>query len=177
MASETYGNQIFGLKDLKVTNIAGSTQEDLGAAVMMEAKPVLKTGILEGDDGVKGVVTYPTHAELSFTAGEYSSAAIAIITGISLAASGTTPNEIVELQINEAVRFPYFKLYGQSLDEGTGDMHVLLWKCKVTEIGSLVKLENGNWRMTEMSGVALQDATHGIVEVLQHETATAVPTS
>ena len=177
MASVTYGNAVRGLKDLKVTNIAGSSQEDLGAATMLEAKPVLDSDILVGDDAVKAAVSYPTHLEWSITNGEFSSAALAIMTGITLATSGSTPNEITEFQMNESVRFPYFKVYGQALDEGVGDFHVLIWKCKIQELGSIAKLENGNWRVNEISGVALNDSTHGLFEVIQHETAAAVPTS
>jgi len=177
MASVAYGDKVFGLRDLKITNIAGTVQEDLGAASMLEAKPIMVSGILEGDDAVKAVIAYATHLEWSLTNGQFSSAAIAIMTGVTLTTTGSTPNEITELQLDEGERMPYFKIYGQAFDEGTGDVHILLWKCKLTEFGNIMKLENGNWRLNELTGVALDDGTHGIFESLQHETATAVPAS
>lgn len=176
MASETYGDKLFGMNDLKITNIGGTTQEDLLGGQSLMAKPVLKGGILEGDDADIAAHYFVTRMEGEFSAGSYSSAAVAIVLGLTLTASGSTPNEVTTLKLNAAQRMPYFKVYGKALDDGEGDMHVLLNKVKLTDFDGF-KMENGNWRITKASFVALDDGTNGVVTVKQNETATALPTS
>ena len=176
MASETYGDKVFGMNDLKVTHISGSPQEDVLGAQSLTMKPVLKGGILEGDDADIAAHYFVTRMEGEFSAGSYSSAAVGIMLGITLTAAGTTPNEITTLKINQAQRMPYFKVYGKALDDSTGDMHILLAKCKVTDIEAF-KMENGNWRITKASILALDDGTNGIVRALQNETAAALPST
>lgn len=174
MTSEIYGDRVFGMNDLKITNIGGTTQEDLVGAQTLSVKPVLKGGILEGDDADIAAHYFVTRFEGEFSAGTYSSAAVAIMMGITLGASGTTPNEVVTLKINQAQRMPYFKVYGKALDDDAGDMHILLAKCKLTDIDGF-KMENGNWRITKASILALDDGTNGIARILQNETAAALP--
>jgi hypothetical protein len=84
MASVTYGKYVYGLNDLAVTNIGGTTQEDLDAAQTMEVEPQFKVGEFEGDDALKAVVSFITHATGTISAGSISSAALEIMTGISL---------------------------------------------------------------------------------------------
>lgn len=175
MASEIYGNAVFGLRDIKITNIGGSTQEDLGAAVSAELVPEVKGGLLEGDDAVKAVLAFITHATVKFSSGQYSSAAVALMLGLTLTTSGTTPNEVVTLEVGEGARLPYFKLYAQAYDEATGDLHILCSKVKLQGMPGIAKLENGNWRMNEFEAVAIDDGTNGVFQIVQHETATAVP--
>lgn len=176
MASETYGDAVFGLRDLKITNSAGSSQEDLGAASMLDIVPLFKTGRLEGDDAVKSVISFITMAEGNLRAGQYSSAAVAIMLGLSLGQSGSSPNEITTLNITGGARMPYFKIYGQAYDDATGDLHLLCNKCKITEFNA-TKLEDGNWRVTEAKVDILPDGSNNIISIVQHETAAAVPSS
>ena len=177
MASVTYGNIVYGCRDIKITNIAGSIQEDLGAAVTAEFVPELEGGILKGDDANKGSVFYIVGGQLKFSAGEYSSAALAIMLGISLSTSGSTPNEVTTLQLNAGLRLPYFKMYGQALDEGSGDLHLLCYKVKLSGMPGIMKLENGNFRMNEFEAECFDDGSNGVAKLVQHETATAVPAS
>jgi len=176
MASVQYGDAIYGLRDIKVTNIGGTVQEDLGAASMLEFAPVFDGGRLIGDDAWKAILSYIVGAEGNIRAGQFSSAALSIMTGITLTTSGTTPNEITTLKLSAGDRMPYFKVYGQALDEGAGDMHILASKVKLTSLKAS-KLENGNWRLTEATVDLVDDGSNGIFKQIQDETAAAVPAS
>lgn len=175
MASETYGNVVYGVRDIKITNAANSTQEDLGAATLAEFTPEFEGGILKGDDANKAAISYVIGGQVKFGAGEYSSAAVALMLGVTLAQSGTTPNEVTTLQINAGQRTPYFRVYAKALDDGAGDMHLLLYKVKIMNMPSLVKLENGNYRMSEFEAECFDDGTNGVVKILQNETAADLP--
>ena len=177
MANVAYGNVVFGLQDIKVTNIGGTTQEDLGAATLAEFTPELQGGVLKGDDANKASVFFIVGGKIKFTAGEYSSAAVGIMLGTSPVTSGITPNEVTTIQMNAGLRLPYFKLYSQAFDEGSGDFHSLFNKVKLSGIPSIAKLENGNLRMGEFEAECFDDGSNGVVKLVQNETATAVPAS
>ncbi len=174
MASVAYGNAVFGMRDIKVTNAANAVQEDLGAAVSMSVVPTYQGGNLAGDDATKSTIQFVIHGEGQFSAGEVSSAALAIMTGVTLTTTGTTPAAKTVLKVNAGQRMPYFRMYGQSYDDNIGDVHVLLYKVKLTAL-DCIKLENGNWRMTTGSVICLDDGTNGVFQLVQNETALAVP--
>lgn len=176
MASVTYGNVIYGLRDLKVTELDGSPQEDLGAAMTLTVQPQFSGGNLEGDDAIKAVVSFITHAEGDLSAGEVSSAALAIMTGVAIVTTSTSPTEVSTMQIDEGDNMPYFKVYGQSLDEGIGDLQILLAKVKLTSFEAM-NLENGSFRVSNATVVAVDDGSNGVIQFVQHETAVAVPSS
>ena len=176
MASETYGKFIYGLRDLKVTNIGGTVQEDLDAAQSLTFSPTFSSAELRGDDVPKVSMSSLSGGTAAISAGGYSSAAVAIMFGKTLSASGTTPNEITTLQLNSGDVMPYFKIYGLARDEGGGDVHVLLSKCKVTNWGG-IDFSDENWFVNSVDVQCLDDGTNGVIKILQHETTTAVPSS
>jgi len=177
MASVAYSNVIYGLRDLKITELDGSPQEDMGAAMKMAFKPLLQGGRLEGDDAIKAIISFIIGGEVEFSAGEMSSAALAIITGITLTTASTSPTEVTTLQIDEGQNMPYFKVYGKSLDDLIGDVHVLLSKVKVESDFDVVQLENGNFRVSNIKATAIDDGTNGVVKIIQNETAATLPSS
>lgn len=176
MASVTYGRYVFGLNDLKVTNIGGTTQEDLDAAMELEFAVTLKEGMVEGDDTIKALFAFAIGGEGKVSAGALSTAAIAIITGRTLSTSGTTPNEVTTLTISAADRMPYFKLYGKSLDDETGDLQIQIFKCKIKGQFAL-SLKNGEFMSPGFDFQAVDDNSNGIVDYVQNETAVDLPTS
>ncbi len=177
MASPTYGNVVYGCRDIKITNIGGTTQEDLGAAVTAEFVPELEGGILKGDDSNKAGLWYIVGGQLKFSGGQFSAAALAIMLGVSLSTTGSTPNEVTTIQLNAGLRLPYFKFYAQALDEESGDIHLLCHKVKLSGMPGFMKLENGNFRMNEFEAECFDDGSNGVIKTAQHETATAVPAS
>ena len=176
MASETYGKFIYGLRDLKVTNIGGTVQEDLDAAQSLTFSPTFSSAELRGDDVPKVSTSSLSGGTAAISAGGYSSAAVAIMFGKTLSQSGTTPNELTTLQLNAGDVMPYFKIYGLARDEGGGDVHVLLPKCKVTSWGG-IDFSDESWFINSVDVQCLDDGSNGVIKIIQHETTTALPTS
>jgi hypothetical protein len=176
MASETYGKFIYGLRDLKITNIGGTVQEDLDAAQTLTFSPTFSSAELRGDDVIKVSMGSLSGGTASISAGGYSSAAQAIMFGKTLGQSGSTPNEITTLQLNSGDVMPYFKIYGLARDEGGGDVHVLLSKVKVTSWGG-IDISDESWFINSVDVQALDDGTNGVIKIIQHETTAALPSS
>lgn len=172
----TYGNKPFGLRDVKITNIAGTTQVDLPAAQELTITPRLLTGELKGDDSIRAVVAFIEAADWSLSAGGISLDALAIITGQAVSVSGTSPTEKTTLNLAAGDAMPYFKIYGKSMGDGSDDVHVKLYKCKVT--GNIEgTFSNGQFYITKLSGVAIDDGSNGVMDIVQNETATTLPTT
>jgi hypothetical protein len=80
------------------------------------------------------------------------------------------------LNADAGTPFPYFKIYGKSLGDGTDDVHVKIYKAKLTEPLE-GEFSDGQFFVTACSGIAIDDGTNGIYDVVQNETATNLPTS
>ena len=168
------GNQPFGLNDIKVTDISYATQQDLPAAQRLTFNPRIVSGELPGDDAILAVSSRIVALDWELEAGGIDLDAYAIMTGYTVSSSGTTPGQQDELQWDKAKCLPYFSIFGKALgSDCTDDIHVLIYKAKVTEIEGA--LQDGEFYITSCKGVAIDDGTHGIMEIIQHETAEAVP--
>lgn len=176
MASETYGKFIYGLRHLAVTNFSGTLQEDLDAAQSLTLSPTFTEAVLRGDDVEKVVMGSLSGATATISAGGYSSAAVAIMFGKTLGQTGSSPNEVTTLQLNQGDVMPYFKLYGLARDEGGGDVHILLSKVKVTGWGDM-SFSDEEWFITNVDVRVLDDGSNGVFKIVQHETTTTVPAS
>lgn len=176
MASVIYGKTLRGLRDIKITNIAGTLQEDLDAAQTMSFTPEYTTAQLRGDDVVKETLTNLSGGTASLAAGGYSSAAVAIMLGKTVTITGSSPNEVATMQLNQGDTLPYFKVYAQARDSQGGDLHLLLSKCKVKSVGEM-SFQDEEWFITSMELDVLDDGTNGVVKIIQHQTATTLPTT
>ena len=176
MASAAYGDYLYGLRDIKITNMAGTLQEDLDAAQTLNFTPTWTEAVQRGDDVEKSGIGFISGGTANLTAGRMSSAAVAIMFGKSLTVSGSSPNEITTLQVNTGDTVPYFKVYGLVYDDDGGDMHIILGKCKVTG-GAALEFSDGNYFNQSFDLRVFDDGTNGIWKQVQHETRTTLPTS
>lgn len=176
MASVTYGKYVAGLRDLKITNLAGTTQEDLDAAMQATFTPEWDHVKFTGDDSNKASRTFLRGGVLEVSAGAISSAAIAIVTGKSLTTAGSSPNETTTLQLDAGDNMPYFKVYGKSLDDGDGGVQLLFYKVKLSE-GLVMTLQDGEIYTNGFTCEVYDDGSNGIVKQIQEETDSAVPAS
>lgn len=176
MASVGYGDYLYGLRDLKVTNSAGTLQEDLDAAQTLSFTPTFTEAVQRGDDVEKSSISFISGGTASITAGRMSSAAVAIMFGKSVTIAGTSPNETATIQVNAGDTLPYFKVYGLAYDDDAGDIHVYLGKCKVTG-GAALEFSDGNYFTQSFEMRVLDDGSNGIWKQIQHETRTALPAS
>lgn len=170
-----YGDKPFGLRDIKLTNIGGTTQVDLPAARSMSFSERVRSGELTGDDAVKAVVAFSEAVEWELEGGGISLEVYALITGRTATESGSTPNQTNTLVGSAGDSFPYFKIYGKSLGEGDDDIHCKIFKAKVTSIEG--DFAEGEFFVTSCSGVAIDDDSNGIFEFVQNETAASLPES
>jgi hypothetical protein len=171
-----YGDKAFGLRDVKLTDISGSTQVDLPSAMVFTFSERVKSGELSGDDKTVSVVTRADAVEWSLENGGISLEAVALMTGRTAASSGTTPNRTLTLTGEATEQFPYFKVYGKSIGDGSDDVHIKLWKVKLTSALE-GQFSDGEFWVSKCSGVGIDDGTNGVYDIVQNETAANLPTS
>lgn len=176
MANKAYGMFTRGLRDIKVTNSAGTVQEDLNAAVTFRFKPTSSTAVLRGDDVEKVRYTSLSGGEGSLSAGGYSSAALAIMLGKTLSVAGSSPNETTTLDLAEGDVFPSFKLYGMAYDKNGGAVQVLLENCTVTDLGD-IQFRDEEFFVTNIDIGVAANGSGRIARIIQQETAAALPSS
>jgi len=170
-----FGNKPFGLRDVKITDITGTTQADLPASQTLSFKERVKSGELSGDDALVSVVAFAEAVEWSLEAGGIDLDVYALLTGRTATTAGTTPSQTVTMTGSGGDTFPFVKLYGKALGEGSDDIHCKIFKAKVTSLeGSFT--DGGFW-ITKCSGVAVDDGSNGLFEFIANETATDLPTT
>lgn len=170
-----YGDKPYGLRDVKITNLAGTTQVDLPAARRLNYSERLATGELTGDDVIKTVVSSLMAIDWELEAGGISLEAWALLTGRTATEAGSTPNRTLTMTASGGDVFPWIKIYGKSVGDGSDDIHVKFFKAKVTSIEGT--FGEGEFFVTSCSGVAVDDGTNGISDVVQNETAASLPSS
>lgn len=168
-----YGEFPFGINDIKVTDISGTTQVDLPNAQRITFNPVLITGQLRGDDKRVASVARLEALDWEMDAGGISLEALAIITGKPVVTGGTTPNETKTVTLEGGDNLPWFKIYGKSLGDGADDVHVLIYKAKCLQFSGV--FQDAQFWVTAMTGEAIDDETNGIFDIVQNETAAALP--
>lgn len=162
----------FGLRDIKVAALVG-TPVDLPNAMTLSFKEVLTSGTLRGDDATQAVVAITDMVEWELESGGISLEAWAIMTGRSITLLGTTPAQKNTVTANAGDVYPYFRIFGKSMGDGIDDVHVLIYKAKLTD-GLEGEFKDEEFFITKCSGVAITNGTK-IYEVVQNETAAALP--
>jgi hypothetical protein len=170
-----FGDKPFGIRDIKLTNIAGSTQVDLPVAQKMACKERLVSAELHGDDTLKSVQSSTDALEWELEAGGIPLEAYALMTGRTVVAAGTQPNQTVTLTAQSGDVMPWFKIYGKAVD-GTGDVHVKIFKAK---LNAPIEGEfaDSAFYVTKCAGLAIDDDVNGLYEWVQNETAADLPSS
>ena len=170
-----FGDKPFGLRDVKLTPIGSGSQVDLPSSRTLKFSERVTSGELKGDDKLAAVVAYSEAVEWSLEAGGISLEAYALMTGRTATTAGTSPNQTTTLTGNAQDSFPYFKIYGKSVGDGSDDIHVKLFKCKLTSIEGT--FQGDEFFVTSAEGIAVDDGTNGLFEFVQNETATSLPSS
>ena len=118
----------FGLREVIFTDMDGENQENLPASRTLSFMERVMSAEFTGDDELQGVVTIPIGCEGELEAGGISLEAYALITGHTL-----TPGVGLDTLAADGSSFPYFKIYGKSVDDEGGDIHCRILKAKLTE--------------------------------------------
>lgn len=169
-----YGDKPFGLNQVKL--VRGASVVTLNAAQTLKFKERVKSAELPGNDAIVAVNSIVEAVEWELEAGGIPLEAYALMTGRSVVTAGSSPSETTKLTGSAGTAYPYFKIYGKVLGSGSDDVHCKIFKAKLTE-GMEGTFGNGEFFVTACKGVAVDDGSNGIWEMLQNETAASLPAS
>ena len=179
MAFDTYGAPQFGLLDVQIaaytaTDTYGSAI-DIPSVQMLGAVLQQVSAQLEGDDTITDSASSAIGGEVRIRFGSVSIAALEVLLGNTSTPSGTTPNAQDHLMVSGGDKMPYFGICGRvDATVGTGDLHIFLPKVKIMQDVELASAEYGQYIIPEITAQAVDDATYGIINLVEHETALAV---
>lgn len=171
----TSSTKPFGLRQITLVPLPSGSAVVLPAALTLSFSESLISGELRGDDAVQAIAAITDKIEWSLEAGGLSFEAIKVMTGRTIAASGTTPSQKNTLTIAAGDTMPYFKIYGKIVNDDGSDVHCLLYKCKLTG-GLEGEFKEGEFYIQKCEGVAITNGTK-IAELVHNESATTVPAS
>ena len=164
-------NKPFGLKEIALVSMDDATTVVLPAALELGFEEMIVSGEFYGNDDLQGVVSQPLGIKGTFKQGGFPMEAIALMTGHTYAPTGVTPNEIATLDA-DSTSYPYFQIFGKSLGDEGDDVHIHIFKAKLTSAlkGSFKRAEFFMLD-SEITGVKVNGAAY---EVAAHETAVAL---
>ncbi|MHB0976900.1 MAG: major tail protein [Candidatus Aquicultorales bacterium] len=172
-----YGELPFGLREVKIAPIDAAG--GVGAFVSLPRAQTLSYTDsadfekLRGDDTIIAVAEKEQSTDFELEAGGISLEAYAVLTGLTAVEAGVTPNRTKTIERTTSVRRPYFQAKGRAISESGGDIEVVLFKCKASEIEG--ELKDGEFFMTSCSGECIGDGTGKVWSLKQKETAAALP--
>lgn len=176
--ADAYGTPQFGLADVKIapwtsTGVYGTAVDVPNAQLMGNTLKILSAQ-LEGDDAIQAVASRAIGGEVRIRFGAISIEALEVLLGQTAVPSGT-PETQQALTISGGDNMPYFGICGKALaEEGGGDLHVFVPKCKITTDVTLAQLEYGKFAVPELTVYAANDATYGVIGLVPHKTAADV---
>lgn len=167
----------FGLNDVKIAPwVIGdtySTAVDVPSVQVLDVQIQTVNGELTGDDAITDSHAIAISAQVKLRFGSLSLEALEVITGNDYNNSGTTPNQIYALTIDN-LTFPYFGIAGTALStQDGGDTTLWIPKAKVME-GFNVGMQYGQYVIPELTVKAVITTTYGLLKILKHETAAAI---
>lgn len=173
----------FGLRDVRLTPMNADsslgTPVDLPASRTFSFSDSSDVVNLEGDDVIVAAHDQVPTVDWDLEAGGISLAAYLVMAGGTIVTTGTTPatkSTYTKLVTNAR---PYFKVEGQAISDSGGDMHAVVYRCKVT--GSLDgEFGNGAFFLTKCKGTGFGDTqgaspTGKLYDFILNETAVAIP--
>lgn len=166
---------LYGIRDIKLTNLAGSSQVDLPAARTLSWTESVVSDTLDGDDVEVSAVGFVKGIEWEIESGGISLEAYAMLTGETVVTAGSTPNRTQTISRTGGKNFPWIKIYGRSLGDADDGAHVKLLKCKVTEIEG--SLSNQEFFLTKCKGRGIANSSNVLYDLVKLETDAALPSS
>jgi len=157
-----------GLREIRVKR--GLQTAILPAAQTLKFTERVTAAELRGNDKVVDSSTFVEAIDFQITEGGIPLEAYAIMTGRTLVAAGTGTAETMTMTVKAGDIYPYFTLYGKSIGNVGDDVHVKLFNCKLTA-GMDGTLADGAYYITTISGVAVDDGTGNLMDIVRNETA------
>lgn len=173
MATFAYGENPYGLRDVKLyTRTADNTYGagvDLPAAQTLTLTFTPESNTLTGDDSTVAIHTVVTQLEWDLEAGGISLDAWGVLTGITVTDSGTTPSGTSTFKWTNTSDMPYIGITGKAISDSDGDMHIAIFKAKVTDLSG--SMAYGEFWITKCSGIAVYDGDGDLFTLKMNETA------
>lgn len=178
------GNTLpFGLRDVKLFTLDASGArvlpgEDLPVSRTFSFKETVSSEDLEGDDAVQGSHQYNPVVEWELESGGISFEAYALMAGGEVSEAGVSPAGVKTYTKKKSDNRPYFEVEGQAISDSGGDMHAVVYRCKVD--GDLEGgFENGSFMLTKASGKGYGKIGDDgeLYTFIQNETTTAIKTT
>lgn len=165
----SYGRQPFGLRELIVASQDGTTFTRLPLGMVMRFSERLASGELRAEERVAALASVSEAVDWELESGGISLLALGIMTGRTWVETGSTPNRTLTLTGQGGDRMPYIRVYGKALSAEGGDIHVKLWKAKVTSFEG--SFRSDEFWVSSCAGVAIDDGSNGVFDAVQNETA------
>lgn len=165
-----YGDRPFGLRQVGLYSSDGSGKVLLPAAMMLHVTPAIESQTFAAEGRNVGAAAFVSGAEWELEAGGLSLEAYAKLTGLSAAASGSTPNRTLTLAADAGNVFPYIRIYGRAVSD-TGGVKCRLYRCKLTALEGTFR--GKDFWISYASGVAVSNGTL-VLDFVQEETAVAL---
>lgn len=139
----SHSTVIFDVNDCWVypllTDVAGASPtygagKDVPGIAEVGVDPNIVTAELKGDARIIATKGRTDRLSFSATYGKLAGDVLAVILGGTVTDAGTTPNQTSTMRLKSPAALPYFKVEFQiqDVDEGLGDLKVVLYKCKLT---------------------------------------------
>ncbi len=162
----------FGLHELIIENMAGTVRVTLPSALELGCEEIIVSAEGYGNDVLQRIVSQPVGLKGKFKDGSYPLAALALMTGHTYGVSGSTPNQVATLEA-DSTSYPYFKIYGKSLGDENDDLHVKIFKAKLTSAPK-GDFKRGEFFMLESEFTAVR-VNGKAYDVVANETETDLP--
>jgi hypothetical protein len=170
----------YGLRDVKVATLDSAgvkgTLVDLPAAQTLEFTEETTSQTLRGDDSVVAQRTTIDNVSWTMESGGISLEAYTVIAGGTVTTTGVTPSVIKKWRRMNTDAYPDFFAEGQSMSESGGDHHLVLHRCKATQISGTHA--DGEFWVSHAEGTAIGTLTVANVgavwDMVENETATAI---
>lgn len=174
--------KILQLKDVKIAELTTDADPpvygnliDVPGIQTLEVTPHMEEVELRGDDQILDIWARVDYIEWSWKNAKVPLDVFKLLLGGSVALSGTAPNQKQVYSLGGTDKPVWFKLEGQAVyvEEGLGDVHVVLCKCKCTG-GAGFTLGDG-FALVTAKGKAIPLAVQGkLIDIVFNETATEI---
>lgn len=170
------------LKDCKVSPLTADSEGsptygapvDVPGIQSLGITPEMESKELEGDGDIIDIYSRVRKINWTWNNGKIPLDALKVLLGGTVEASGVTPTQKQTYELGDE-NAPWFKLEGQAVyvEDGMGDTHVVLPKCKCTG-GAAFTLGN-EFAVLQASGTAIRPVSNRkIIRIVFNETATDI---
>lgn len=177
MATTTTSFKPRGVREVRVYRAISGVQtlHVFDAATTLTFAEQVSTSTMRGNDKIVSIYTDLSHIEATLEHGGLTLDAASIMFGHTVTSDATTQT----LTWTGGRCFPYFWLAGKAvLDDCDGDVHVVLYRCKVSSPGDTSFAdETFTSRSITIQAVADPSNSNAIGYIVKNDTATDLPSS